>query len=271
MKISSDDLVRLITREVQAQLSNGNANGNGNSGASTRDAVGAAQRGGSSPVTVGHQAAPPTDTKYPTPQQIAGEGFPSNVSARHGHLTVQDVGALFGEGQRLTPMKWLYQEGQFASEQVVTIVGPRGSISGVRILGPERGKSQFEVSRTDAIALGIMPPILQSVNHGIGSPITVVGPKGSVYLPDALIRAKRHVHLHPDEAALMNVQDGDEIPVEIPEGDQGLVLYNVLIRTDPTFRGEMHIDTDEGNAAGLQPGARALVLSPRSNICRICK
>jgi putative phosphotransacetylase len=268
MKISSDDLVRLITREVQAQLA-------GNGGASTGAANGAAQKDVAFPATVssataGHQTAP-TNTKYPTPQEIATEGFPSNISARHGHLTIEDVGVLFGEGQRLTPFKWLYQEGQFASEQVVTIVGPRGPISGVRILGPERKQSQFEVSLTDSIALGVMPPILQSVAHGTGSPITVVGPKGSVYLPTALIRAKRHVHLHPDEAALMGVKDGDEIPVEIPAGDQGLVLYNVLIRTDPSFRGEMHIDTDEGNAAGLKPGTRSLILSPRSGICQICR
>ncbi|MBV9866044.1 MAG: phosphate propanoyltransferase [Abitibacteriaceae bacterium] len=260
MKISYEDLVRLITQEVVTQL--GGAGGVGSNG------HGSARLTPGSPTTpFGAEAS----AQQPSPEQIAQEGFPCNISARHGHLTPEHVEQLFGPGQRLTPFKFLYQEGQFASEQLVQIVGPRGSISNVRILGPERSKSQFEVSRTDALSLGMMPPILQSVNHGTGSPITIVGPQGSIHLPDALIRAKRHVHLHPDEASLLGVKDGDEIPVEIPAGDQGLVFYNVLIRTDPAFKAEMHIDTDEGNAAGVQPGAKALVLSPRAGICRICK
>jgi putative phosphotransacetylase len=234
MHISHEDLVQLITREVSRQLE-------------TSDAA-----------------------KYPSPEDVARDGFACNVSARHGHLSVEDVETLFGKGQRLTPFKWLYQNGQFASEQTVQIVGPRSSIRNVRILGPERGKSQFEISQTEARALGVMPPILQSVNHGTGVPITIVGPKGSIHI-EALIRAKRHVHLHPDEASLMGVKDGDEVAVEIPAGDQGLVFYNVLIRTHPDFHAEMHIDTDEGNAAGVTDGAKAFFLSPRSNICRICK
>ena len=235
MRISQQDLIQLITREVTQQLAQADA------------------------------------AKYPSPEHVAQNGFVCNVSARHGHLCVEDVETLFGKGQRLTPYKWLYQKGQFASEQTVQIVGPRSSIRNVRILGPERSKSQFEISQTEARALGVMPPILQSVNHGTGAPITIVGPKGSVHLEAALIRAKRHVHLHPDEAALMGVNDGDEVAVEIPAGDQGLVFYNVLIRTHPEFHAEMHIDTDEGNAAGVSDGAQAFFLSPRSNICRVCK
>lgn len=249
MKISQEELVRLVTREVVKQLGNG------------------APRPGEPTTPFGAEAS----TRYPMPEEIARDGFPCNISARHGHLTPEHVERLFGPGARLTPFKYLYQEGQFASEQLVQIVGPRGSISNVRILGPERSKSQFEVSRTDALALGVMPPILQSVNHGTGAPITIVGPRGSVHLEDALIRAKRHVHLHPDEATKLGVSDGDEIPVEIPASDQGLVLYNVLVRTHPDFHGEMHIDTDEGNAAGVQPGAMAWPLSPRSGICKICR
>jgi len=234
MRISHEELVQLITREVARQLEHSDA------------------------------------AKYPSPEQVAQNGFVCNVSARHGHLSVEDVERLFGKGQRLTPYKWLYQKGQFASEQTVQIVGPRSSIRNVRILGPERSKSQFEISQTEARALGVMPPILQSINHGAGAPITIVGPAGSIHL-EALIRAKRHVHLHPDEAALMGVKDGDEVAVEIPAGDQGLVFYNVLIRTHPDFHAEMHIDTDEGNAAGVSDGAQAFFLSPRSNICRVCK
>lgn len=235
MRISREALVQLVAREVAAQL------------------------------------AGTADGKYPSAQQVAENGFPCNVSARHGHLTPEHVETLFGPGTKLTPFKWLYQDGQFASEQRVHIVGPRGSISNVRILGPERSKSQFEISRTDALAIGVMPPILQSVNHGVGVPITVVGPAGSVQLSDGLIRAKRHVHLHPDEAKLLGVADGDEIAVELPGSDQGLVLYNTLIRVDPSFHAEMHIDTDEGNAAGIETGAKGFVLSARSGICKICK
>jgi propanediol utilization protein len=258
MKISHEELVRLISREVAAHLTNGSA----------------ASPGGKSSVMPGLQTTPfgaEASDKYPSPESIAQYGFPCNISARHGHLTPEHVEILFGPGAKLTPFKWLYQEGQFASEQRVHIVGPRSSITNVRILGPERSKSQFEISRTDALAIGVMPPILQSVNHGTGSPITIVGPAGSIHLDDALIRAKRHVHLHPDEAQLLGVKDGDEIGVELPGSDQGLLLYNTLIRVDPSFHAEMHIDTDEGNAAGIEAGAKGFVLSPRSGICQICR
>ena len=272
MKISHEDLVRMIAREVAAQLSQGNGVGavvEPESGANAAMGTGAPGRsaGGAQLTPFGAAEA----TVFPSPGEVASGGFPCNVSARHGHLTPEHVETLFGAGTRLTPFKWLYQEGQFASEQRVHIVGPRGSITNVRILGPERSKSQFEISRTDALAIGVMPPILQSVNHGTGSPITIVGPAGSIHLDDALIRAKRHVHLGPDEAQTLGVKDGDEVAVELPGSDQGLVLYNTLIRVDPTFHAEMHIDTDEGNAAGTEPGAKGFVLSPRSNICRICR
>ena len=256
MNISQQELVQLVTQAVLAQLGQANA-GQGN-----------APSNGSAPGKTTTPFGAEASAGQPSPEQIVAEGFPCNISARHGHLTPQHVEQLFGPGQRLTPFKYLYQEGQFASEQLVQIVGPRGSISNVRILGPERSKSQFEVSRTDSLTLGITPPILQSVNHGSGAPITIVGPRGSIVLSDALIRAKRHVHLHPDEASAMGVKDGDEVPVEIPAGDQGLVFYNVLIRTDPAFKAEMHIDTDEGNAAGVQAGAKAMLLTPRAGICR---
>jgi propanediol utilization protein len=258
MKISHEELVRLISSEVAVQLAHHSGaprsvKSNGTPGLAT--------------TPFGAEAS----DKYPSPEVIAQQGFPCNVSARHGHLTPEHVEILFGRGAKLTPFKWLYQEGQFASEQRVHIVGPRGSITNVRILGPERSKSQFEISRTDALSIGVMPPILQSVNHGTGAPITVVGPAGSVHLDDALIRAKRHVHLHPDEAQLLGVKDGDEIGVELPGSDQGLLLYNTLIRVDASFHAEMHIDTDEGNAAGIEAGAKGFVLSARSGICQVCR
>jgi putative phosphotransacetylase len=185
-------------------------------------------------------------------------GIPIGVSVRHLHLTREDVDALFGKGYELQALRQLYQPGQFAAQETVTLVGPKGAITGVRILFPLRKKTQVEVARTDAIQLGIMPPVLLSVNHGQGSPITLVGPKGSLYRPEALIRAKRHVHISPRDAAQWSLRDSEHVDVEI-EGVQGAVLKDVIIRVSPEYLAEMHIDTDEGNAMDLCCGQRAWI------------
>jgi propanediol utilization protein len=189
-------------------------------------------------------------------------GIPIGVSVRHLHLTREDVDVLFGRGYELKALRELYQPGQFAAQETVNLVGPKGAITGVRILFPLRKKTQVEVARTDAIQLGIMPPVLLSVNHGTGSPITLVGPNGSLYAPEALIRAKRHVHVSPRDAAQWNVSDGEHVDVEV-EGIQGAVLKDVIIRVSPDFLAEMHIDTDEGNALDLCCGQRAWIVKQR--------
>ena len=189
-------------------------------------------------------------------------GIPIGVSVRHLHLSREDVDALFGKGYELKPLRELYQPGQFAAQETVTLVGPKGAITGVRILFPLRKKTQVEVARTDAIQLGIMPPVLLSVNDGTGAPITLVGPQGSLYRPDSLIRAKRHVHMSPRDAELWGVRDREHVTVEV-EGDQGALLKDVIIRVSPEYLAEMHIDTDEGNAMDLCCGQQAWILYNR--------
>jgi putative phosphotransacetylase len=189
-------------------------------------------------------------------------GIPIGVSVRHVHLSREDLDVLFGKGYELKPLRELYQPGQFAAQETVTLVGPKGAITGVRILFPLRKKTQVEVARTDAIQLGIMPPVLLSVHDGVGAPITLVGPKGSLYRSDSLIRAKRHIHMSPRDAELWGVRDREHVTVEV-EGDQGALLKDVIIRVSPEYLAEMHIDTDEGNAMDLCCGQRAWIVKQR--------
>ncbi len=189
--------------------------------------------------------------------------IPIAISARHVHLDRAGMDALFGPGSELTPFKPLSQPGQFAAEQRVTLVGPRGRIERVRVLGPLRKGSQVEVSRTDEFLLGIDAPVRQS-GHTTGSaPITLEGPAGTLQLPEGLICAWRHIHMHPDDAEAYGVSDGDEVEVAITGGVRDLVFGDVIVRVSSKFALEMHIDTDEANAAELSPGATgALVDDP---------
>ncbi len=176
-----------------------------------------------------------------------------NVSARHCHLTVEAVEALFGKGYSLTPHKMLYQEGQFAAREVVTLIGPRSRvISNLRILGPCRLLNQVELAYTDAIALGFEIPLRLSGNIEGTPGCMLMGPAGFFELACGVIRAARHAHLHPDDAAFYGVKNGDTMRLRVG-GGCGLVLENVLARVDPAFKLEAHIDTDEGNACSLQP------------------
>lgn len=176
--------------------------------------------------------------------------IPVGVSARHCHLCPDHVEALFGAGQRLIPKTPLYQPGQFAAEQTVTLVGPRGVIERVRVLGPTRPHSQVEVALTDAIRLGVRPPISDGSDLSGTPPIVLVGPAGVVHLPQGLILSWRHVHLSPEDAAYWGVKHGDLVSVELP-GPRALILKNVLVRVSPEYVAQMHIDTDEANAAGI--------------------
>ncbi|MEZ0227110.1 MAG: phosphate propanoyltransferase, partial [Planctomycetota bacterium] len=178
-------------------------------------------------------------------------GIPVAVSARHVHLDQETLEKLFGPGARLTARKPLSQPGQFASEEVVTLVGPRRRIEGVRILGPVRKKTQVEISRTDEFFLGVDAPVRGSGDLKGSAPITLEGPKGSVQLAEGLIRALRHVHASPDEATALGVSDGDYVAVAITGGPRDLVFGDVLVRVHPEFSLEMHLDTDEGNAADV--------------------
>jgi putative phosphotransacetylase len=183
-----------------------------------------------------------------------------NVSARHVHVTPHDLETLFGPGARLTKLKDLYQQGEFASEQQVNLIGPRNRmIPGIRILGPTRDYTQVELSYTDGVFLGIDLPLRISGNHE-GTPGGVlVGPHGAVNLQRGIIRAERHVHMHPDDMAHYGVRDGDYMKLKI-DGPCGLTFDRVKVRMHPKVKLEIHIDTDEGNACDLSTATRMELL-----------
>lgn len=201
-------------------------------------------------------------------EQLGGLVVPVGVSNRHVHLCARDFEALFGaEGARggLTKLRDLSQPGQFAAKELVSLVGPKGGIYGVRVLGPLRSKTQVEVSRTDGFALGISPPVRDSGDLEGSAPITLVGPAGAVSLKEGAIIATRHIHMGPQEASQWGLRDGDRVEVEVT-GARGLVFREVLVRVSDNFRLEMHVDTDEANAALLRNGDMVKVVgkSPAS-------
>ncbi|MSU27868.1 MAG: transcriptional regulator [Pedosphaera sp.] len=188
----------------------------------------------------------PTTAAAPNPLLV-------NVSARHCHLTQDAVEALFGKGHKLSVHKWLYMDGQFAAKETVTLVGPRSRIiSNLRILGPCRNLNQVELAYTDGIALGFDLPLRSSgdIKGTLGG--MLMGPAGFFELEQGIIRARRHVHMTPADATYYGVKAGDMMKLRIG-GDCGLVLNQMLVRVDPAFKLEVHIDTDEGNACNLQP------------------
>ncbi len=181
--------------------------------------------------------------------------IPVAVSARHLHLTKDSFEKLFGVGKEPTRLRDISQPGQYSCEERVNLVGPRGRIDGVRLLGPLRPKDQVEVSRTDEFKLGVDAPIRDSGSVEGSAPITLEGPAGTLHLPQGLICAKRHIHMSPADAERYGVVDGDEVEVAITGGPRDLTFGDVLIRVSPKFVLEMHIDTDEANAAELNQGA----------------
>lgn len=181
--------------------------------------------------------------------------IPIAISARHLHLDRATMDVLFGAGSELDVYKEISQPGQFASAQKVNLIGPRDRIDGVRVIGPLRRKNQVEIARTDEFRLGVDAPIRNSGHVQGSAPITLEGPKGTVNLPEGLICARRHIHMSPDDAQSFAVENGDEVEVEISGGPRDLTFSDVLIRVSPKYRLEMHIDTDEANAAELSRGA----------------
>jgi putative phosphotransacetylase len=176
-----------------------------------------------------------------------------NISARHCHLTPQAVETLFGKGRTLTPMKWLYQKDQFAAQEMVTLVGPRSRIiSNLRILGPCRDLNQVELARTDTVALGFDSPVRQSGNIKGTPGCMLMGPAGFLELPEGVIRAAPHVHMHPDDAAFYGVKAGDFMKLKVG-GPCAITFDRLLVRVHADFKLEVHIDTDEGNACELGP------------------
>src|SRR5260221_8631600 len=190
----------------------------------------------------------------PLPQRASGPNpLVVNVSARHCHLTPEAVEALFGKGHQLTVHKWLYQEGQFAAQETLTLIGPRSRvISNLRILGPCRNLNQVELAYTDGIALGFDLPLRLSGNIKGTLGCMLMGPAGFFEINEGVILALRHVHMSPEDASFYGVQGGGEMKLKIG-GPCGLTLDKILVRVDKAFKLEVHIDTDEGNACNLQP------------------
>lgn len=181
------------------------------------------------------------------------------ISNRHIHLSQEHIDVLFGAGYSLTKMKDLSQPGQFAAEEIVTLIGPKGSLPGVRVLGPARKASQVELTGTDTFKIGVKPPVRDSGKLDETPGIDVEGPKGRVHMDQGVIVAARHLHMAPQDATRYSLKDGDHVRVAVP-GPRGGVLEQVLVRVSPEYALDLHVDTDEGNAFGLVNGQQLDVL-----------
>jgi len=191
--------------------------------------------------------------------RVAKGEVPIGVSARHCHVTQEALEVLFGKGAKLTFFKPLMQKGEFAAKEKIDVVGPGGKIEGVRILGPTRNLNQVEVAVPDLRALGLKAPVRPSGTHD-GSPgATLVGPTGAWTMPTGVIRANRHIHLSPKNAADLGLKENDVVAVHIP-GGKPATLYDVQIRVRDTFVAQFHLDTDDGNAMDATDGESAFIV-----------
>ena len=195
--------------------------------------------------------------------------IPVAISARHAHLSQPTIGRLFGDGYRLVPRAPLSQTGQFSAEETVTLVGPRGRLTKVRLMGPPREHDQVEISRTDEFVLGVDAPVRISGDLANTPGITIEGPEGRVTLASGLICARRHIHMSPDDARRLGVRDCEVIAVRIDTDGRDLQFGDVMVRVSPQFRLELHLDTDEANAAGVREGDYAELVVPRHDQSRI--
>jgi putative phosphotransacetylase len=189
---------------------------------------------------------------------------PIGVSARHIHLSKEHIAVLFGHGYELQVLKELSQPGQFAAVEVVSVQGPKGGIGMIRILGPARGATQLEISRTDAFSLGVNTPVRQSGSIEGTPGIKVIGPVGEVDLDQGVIVAARHIHFHTQDAECFGIRDQELLRVKL-NGERPLILEHVLARVSDHFALDLHIDTDEANAAGVKSGEFAEILEQFDN------
>lgn len=186
--------------------------------------------------------------------------IPIEASARHVHLSVKDVEDLFGKGHRLTFKRELSQPGQFLSEERVTIIGPKGILNKVAVLGPEREKTQVEISRTDAVTLGIDPPIRESGDTENSAIIFIASSKAMIQIKEGAIVAKRHIHMPPDLATDFGLKDKQIVAVRVLS-DRPVIFEDVLVRVNKNYRLNMHIDFDEANACNLREGIKGQILT----------
>lgn len=196
-----------------------------------------------------------------TPAPVAAPTLVVNSSARHMHITQENLEILFGPGAQLTVHKWLYQEGQFASEQTVTLIGPRRRIiPNLRILGPCRNLTQIELALTDAIQLGMDIPVRLSGDIEGTPGAYVMGPKGFLEMKNGVIRAARHVHMSPEDAKFYGVKHMDRITLKVTAPYCTTRFDDLIVRVDPSFKLEVHIDTDEANACDLERAVQVELL-----------
>ncbi len=181
------------------------------------------------------------------------------ISNKHIHLSREHVDALFGKGYKLTPTKDLVQPGQFACEEKLDVVGPKGTLKGLRILGPERPETQVELAITDARTAGIKGDIRESGKLDGTPGCKLVGPAGEIEIEKGVMVALRHIHLSPAQAEEIGVKDKDFVKFQI-EGERKLIFDRVLIRSGDGHEKEAHIDTDEGNAAGVGGDAVGIII-----------
>lgn len=186
--------------------------------------------------------------------------IPIGVSNRHVHLSPQAVERLFGHRAQLTKLRDLSQPGQFACEETVTLIGPKGRIDRVRILGPARGDTQVEISLFDGYTLGITPPIRDSGNIENTPGIILQGPRGQLRIERGVICASRHIHMHPQDAERFGVKHGQRVQVRFG-GSRGITMDHVLIRVSERYRLEMHIDLDEANAGNLTNDSKGIIFA----------
>ncbi len=191
-----------------------------------------------------------------------------SVSARHCHLTDEHVEVLFGKGAKLIPEKGLYQDGFFAAEQTVMVVGPRRRmLPNVRVLGPTRNHSQVELAFTDSISLGIDAPVRHSGDIKGTPGCVLVGPKGTIQLEQGVIRAARHVHMNPHDSAFYGIQDKDFVQLVVKSPQCSVTFDDLLVREDKNAKLEVHLDTDEGNACFIDQ-ATHFELRPQHGACK---
>lgn len=197
--------------------------------------------------------------------EMMAKTIPVGVSNRHIHLSPEAVEKLFGAGYSLCPMRPLSQPGQFAAEETLTILGPKGLIRGVRILGPTREASQVEISRTDGFQLGIHPPIRASGDLEGTPGITLIGPAGCIVLDSGVMVAKCHVHMSDADASYFQVRDGDSLILQMT-GERALIFSDVTVRVSPRYMLDFHIDLDEANAANLKTGDQVRLLGKNGKL-----
>ena len=184
--------------------------------------------------------------------------IPIEVSAHHVHLSQADVERLFGPGHQLTPEHELSQPGQFASAEKVNLIGPKGKIANVRVLGPTRKETQVEIAMTEQFKVGIQPPIRESGDLAKTPGIVLEGPHGTSTIERGVICAQRHIHMSPEDAMRFRLRDKYVVRVRI-QGERELIFGDVVVRVNPNYRLAMHIDTDEGNAASIRTGMQGFI------------